>query len=292
MADNNQSIFRNLAGQMPNQNKQVVTGLQEAAKTQMQQQLGGAQPMGKPMGIRQIQQAGAQATAAQAQPILQVQQQAQQQAGQIGQMATQQQQADVQKQLQERQFNMQKAARGMENELATLNQGLKARLLDDQFNFQKDELGRVAFNERQLMDYKLATAKSNIEIRETEQKMRQGQQKKLQIYKAAQAKLEQQLKQEFQKGEQEKDQELTKRLAEANRRMKEKIQREQAAARNKGAMFSALTTLAGAAIGVGMVAAGPAGWAVGAKALTSGALTGAAAGSGGGSVLNALFPKL
>jgi len=180
----------------------------------------------------------------------------------------------------------------MESELATLNQGLKARLLDDQFNFQKDELGRVAFNERQLMDYKLATAKSAIEIRETEQKMRQGQQRKLQIYKTAQAKLEQQLKQEFQKGEQEKDQELTKRLAEAKRKMEEKIRREQAAARNKGAMFSALGTLAGAAIGVGLVASGPAGWGIGAKALASGALTGAAAGGGGGSVINALFPKI
>lgn len=273
----NQSIFRNIASQMPGQNKQVATGLQEAAKTQMQAQLGGMQPMGQPMGIRQVQQAGAQATAAQAQPLLQVQQQGQQQAAQLGQLAVQQQQADVQKQLQERQFNMQKSARDMEKELANLNQGLKNRLVDEQFNFQKDELGRTSFNERQLVDYKLATAKSNLELRELEQKMRQGHQRRLQVLKAAQAKLEAELKQEFSKGQQELDQAQAKELAEASRRMKEKIRRAEAEARNRGSLISSAFTIGGAILGAGtpLTAAG-----------------GAMVGQGLGQGFTALFPNL
>jgi hypothetical protein len=251
MASPNQSIFRNLAGQMPGQNQQVVTGLQEAAKSQMLGQIGAQGPMGQPMGVRQVQQAGAQATAMQAQPLLQVQEQAQKQAGQLGQMALKEEANLAQAKLQERQLNQTKQQRAMESQLNQLNSGLKQRLLDDQLTFQKDELGRTFFNERQLLDYKLANAKSNIELRDFEQKMRQASQRKLQLLKAAQAKINQELSQTFAQGQQELDQAQTKRLAEAKRAMDEKIRREQARARNRGSMFSALGTLAG----MGIVAA-------------------------------------
>lgn len=279
----NQSTFRNLSAQMPGENKQVVTGLQEAAKSQMQAQLGGAQPLGQPMGIRQVQQLGAQATAAQAQPILQVQQQAQQQAAKLGQLSLEEKQQQIQKQLQERQFNIQRGQREMESQLGTLNKELKQRLLDDQVSFQKDELGRTLFNERQLLDYKLATAKSGVEIRELEQKMRQTSQRKLQMLKTAQAKLIQGLGQEFQKGQQELDQEQRKRLIQAKVEIDKKIAREQANARNRGSMFSAIGTLAGVAIGAALVASGagaPAG-----AAILQGAMVGGSVGGGAGSIL-------
>lgn len=287
MADN-QSIFRNLAGQMPGQNKQVVSGLQEAAKSQMQAQLGGAQPLGQPMGIRQVQQLGAQATAAQAQPILQVQQQAQQEAARLGQMSLEDKQQQAQKQLQERQFNIQRGQRDMESQLGVLNKDLKQRLLDDQFSFQKDELGRTLFNERQLLDYKVATAKSGIELRELEQKMRQTGQRKLQMLKTAQAKLNRELTQEFQKGQQELDQEQRKRLIQAKVAIDKKIAREQARARNRGSMFSAIGTLAGVAIGGALIATGVGaapGAAITSQAIATGAMAGGAAGGGVGSVL-------
>jgi hypothetical protein len=268
----NQSIFRNLAGQMPGQNQRVVTGLQEAAKSQMQQQLGG-QLTGQPLGIRQIEAAGQQATAMQAQPLLQVQQQAQQQAQQLGGLAIKEEAQSAQKRLQERQFNQSRAQKDMESQLNTLNSGLKQRLLDDQFTFQKDELGRTFFNERQLLDYKVSTAKSALEVRDLEQKMRQASSRKMQILKAAQAKINQDLTQEFQKGEQSLNQEQVKRLTEAQRAMQDKIRREEARAKNRGSMFSALGTLAG--IGI-VVATGGTGAAL---------LAGGAAGGGAGSLL-------
>lgn len=252
----NQSIFRNLAGQMPGQNQRVVTGLQEAAKSQMQQQLGG-QLTGQPLGIRQIEAAGQQATAMQAQPLLQVQQQAQQQAQQLGGLALKEEAQSAQKRLQERQFNQAKAQRDAESQLNTLNSGLKQRLLDDQFTFQKDELGRTFFNERQLLDYKVSTAKSALEVRDLEQKMRKASSRKMQILKAAQAKINQDLTQEFQKGEQELNQEQLKRLTEAQRAMQDKIRREEARAKNRGSMFSALGTLAGVGLSIAVPALAP-----------------------------------
>lgn len=271
MADN-QSIFRNIAQQMPGQNQRVVTGLQEAAKTQMQQQLGG---LGRPLGVKQIQQLGAQATAAQAQPLLQVQQQAQQQAGQLGQMATEQQRRDTESELQKRQFQLQRASLDSQKQLANLNEGLKTRLTDEQFAFQKDELGRTIFNERQLLDYKLATAKSDIELKDTEQKMRQASQRRIQILKAAQAKLTEQLKQEFQKSEQELDQEQRKRLTIAKAELDAKIKQAEADARNKGSLISSAFTIAGA---FAPVPGGP--------------IVGAMMGQGIGNILYSAFPKI
>lgn len=241
---------------MPGQNQRVVTGLQEAAKSQMQQQLGG-QLTGQPLGIRQIEAAGQQATAMQAQPLLQVQQQAQQQAQQLGGLALKEEAQSAQKRLQERQFNQAKAQRDAESQLNTLNSGLKQRLLDDQFTFQKDELGRTFFNERQLLDYKVSTAKSALEVRDLEQKMRKASSRKMQILKAAQAKINQDLTQEFQKGEQELNQEQLKRLTEAQRAMQDKIRREEARAKNRGSMFSALGTLAGVGLSIAVPALAP-----------------------------------
>lgn len=271
----NQSIFRNIAGQMPGQNQQVVSGLQEAARAQMQSQIGGAAPLGQPLGIRQVQQLGAQATAAQAQPLLQVQEQAQKQAAQMGQLALQQQQQDSQRRLQERQLDQSRAQRQFENQLNTLNSNVKQRLFDDQLQFQKDELGRTFFNERQLMDYKLATAKSQVEMRDFEQKLRQAGSRKMQLLKSAQAKLTQELQQNFAKGQQELDQASTKKLVEAKRAIEEKIRREQAAARNRASMVSAIGTLGGIAIAAALP--GP---------LTAAyAMAGAAGGQGAANIL-------
>jgi hypothetical protein len=257
---------------MPGQNQQVLTGLQEAAKTQMRAQMPAL--TGQPMGVRQVQQAGAQATAMQAQPMLQVQEQAQKQAAQLGQMALKEEAGEAQKRLQERQLNQSKQQRLMESELDRLGGGLKQRLLDDQFQFQKDELGRTFFNDRQLLDYKLATAKSNLELRDFEQKMRQASQRKLQMLKTAQAKVTAELTQGFQKGQQELNQEQTKRLAEAKRALEEKIQREQARARNRASMFSAGSTL----LGIGIAALNPA-------ATATTLMLGGMAGGAGGNIL-------
>jgi hypothetical protein len=147
------STISALSSQMPGQNQKLTTGLQEAAKTQMRQQMAGQGPM----GVQQVQTIGQQAAAQAGQANLQVQQQGAQAAQKLGGLALTQEQQDKQQQLQSRQLTLAKQSRLNEQTLQGLDANLKNRLVDDQFQFQKDELGRTLFIDRLLMDYKIQT---------------------------------------------------------------------------------------------------------------------------------------
>lgn len=275
------SALSGLANQMPGQNQKVATGLQEAAKTQMRQQLAGQGPM----STQQIQAIGQQAAAQQGQAKLQVQQQGAQEAQKLGSLALNQDQQDKQVKLQARQLDLAKKTRENTLALNNLDSNLKARLLDDQFQFQQDELGRTLFNDRQLMDYKIQTAKSDLDMRDFEDKMRQTSMRKIQLLKSAQARIEQEMKQSFQKGQQQLDQQSMTRLAENKRALEEKIRKEKAKQANRASMFSAGGIIAGVGGGLLLAASGPLGWGVGASTLASGGLTGASVGGGLGSII-------
>jgi hypothetical protein len=275
------STISALSSQMPGQNQKLTTGLQEAAKTQMRQQMAGQGPM----GVQQVQAMGQQAAAQAGQANLQVQQQGAQAAQKLGGLALTQEQQDKQRQLQSRQLTLAKQSRLNEQTLQGLDANLKNRLVDDQFQFQKDELGRTMFNDRQLMDYKIQTAKSDLEMRDFEDKMRQTSQRRIQILKAAQAKVEQELQQQFALGQQKLDQALSAKLAKAKRDLEEKIKRERAAQANRASMFSAGGAILGAAAGIAItVATGGAGAAV----LAQGGMMGAGFGQGVGGILSGI----
>ena len=271
------STLSALSQQMPGQNQKVATGLQEAAKTQMRQQLGGIGPMAP----QQVQAIGQQAAAAKGQAGLQVQQQQVQQEQKLGQMALTQEQQDKQVQLQARQLDLAKRARVNSQMLNNLDSSLKTKLTDEQFQFQKDELGRTLFNERQLMDYKIQTAKSDLDLRDFEDKFRQASQRRIMLLKAAQAKVEQEMKQSFTKGQQELDQASKEKLTRAAWELKEKIRREQADQANRASMFSAGGAILGAVAGVALtvVTAGAAAPATPA-AMAAGGMIGASLGQG------------
>jgi hypothetical protein len=270
------STIAALSQQMPGQNQKVATGLQEAAKTQMRQQLAGQGPM----PVQQIQAIGQQAAAQQGQAKLQVQQQGAQEAQKLGGLALNQDQQDKQMKLQARQLDLAKQARKNTELLNNLDSELKSRLLDDQFQFQQDELGRTLFNERQLMDYKIQTAKSDLEMQDFEDKMRQASQRKLQLLQSAQARLDQELKQGFQRGQQRLDQEMQTRLAQAKRDLEEKIRKERAKQANRASMFSAGGAIAGALGAAAIIGTGG-----GAAPLIAGMAGGSSLGSGLGSII-------
>ena len=267
------SALSNLAGQMPGQNQRVTQGLQEAARTQMRQQLAGQGPM----PVQQIQAIGQQVAAQKGQATLQGQEQASQQAAKVGQLALQQDQQDKQMRLQARQLQRSKQARTYGQMLNNLDSQLKVKLVDEQMSFQKDELGRTLFNERQLMDYKMQTAKSDLELRDFEDKFRQASDRRLMLLKAAQAKLQQEAAQSYTAGQQQMDQQTKERMTRAAWAAKEKIRKEQARQANAASMFSAGGTLLGAVAGGVLAASGPLGWAVGAA-------LGAGVGGGLGSI--------
>lgn len=275
------STLSALSQQMPGQNQKVATGLQEAAKTQMRQQLGGIGPMAP----QQVQAIGQQAAAAKGQAGLQAQQQGAQQAQKLGQLAITQEQQDQQVKLQARQLDLAKRARVNSQMLNNLDSSLKTKLTDEQFQFQKDELGRTLFNERQLMDYKIQTAKSDLDMRDFEDKFRQASQRRMLLLKAAQAKIEQEMQQSFAQGQQKLDQASREKLARAAWELKEKLRREQAEQANRASMFSAGGTLLGGAIGIAatVLTAGAAAPLTPA-AIAAGGMLGASIGQGLGTV--------
>lgn len=276
----------NLMQQMPGQNKQVATGLQEAAKTQLQAGLGGQGPTGQPMGVRQIQQAGAQATAAQGQAAIAAQQQGAEKAGQLGEMAVQEQAAEAQQRLQTRQLGLQRQQRDMDSQLKNYNAQLHTELVEKQTQFQKDEMGRVLFNDRQLIDYKLATAKSQLDLKTLESQMRQNSSKRMAILDASRKRLSMELEQEYAKSEREKDQASILKIEQEKQRLEKKMQEERAKANARASMFSSGgSLLAMAGLGIITLAGGP--------AFGIAAYGAAAAGGGGlGQVAaNQWFPK-
>lgn len=165
--------------------------------------------------------------------------------------------------------------------LGNLDTSLKNQLFDSNMTFKKDELGRTLFNDRQLLDYKLSSAKSEEDLAKYEQDIEQQYARKMQILAAAQAKIVQAMQQDYTKGEQELDQAHKKELVLKKAAIDEKIRKEKAKAANRAAQYSAAGSIVGAVAGavIGSSAAGPAGTVAGAQA-------GSAIGSGLGSVVS------
>jgi hypothetical protein len=251
------STLSNLMQQVPGQNKQVLTGLQEAAKTQVQAGFGSQGPMGQPMGVRQIQQLGAQATAAQGQAAISSQQQTVEKAGQLGEMTVQEQAAEAQQRLQARQLGLQRQQRDLDTQLKNFNSKLHVELVERETQFQRDEMGRTLFNERQLMDYKLSTAQSQIEIKNLETQMRAASAKRIQMLQACNQRLLTDLKEESAKSEQEKDQASILRIEKAQLELKRKLEEERQSLNAKAAKASAIGALAGGIIGAFIGKGGP-----------------------------------
>lgn len=244
------SIFRNIAANMPRQNKDVATGLQEASKMGMQAQLGQLGQTGQgPLGVQQIQQMGAQAAAQQGQATLQAQQQQAQKAMQISGAAAKAEEQENQQRLREREFGIKQQAKGLERQLAAHDEKLKQEIFDRNIKFDKDELGRTLFNERQLMDYKIYSAKSQIEFRKYEQTTRQMSRRRIKMLEVSLAKIKQELNQQFEKDELEMDQAQKMRLLRAKQAIEEKMKKAQADAANRASMFSAGFTIIGAVAG-------------------------------------------
>lgn len=271
------SIFRNIAANMPRQNQQMTTQLQEASRMGVQAQLGQiGQAGGGPLSVQQVQQAGAQAAAQQGQSILQSQQVQAQKAMQASKQAAQVEADETQQRLREREFGIKKKANVLQRQLGVYDEKLKNEIFDRNIKFEKDELGRTVFNERQLMDYKIYNSKSKIEFRKFEQDMRNMSRRRLKMLDISLAKIKQELGQQFKKDQLEMDQAQKMRLLKAKQAIEEKIARAQARAANRAAMISSAGAIIGA--GVGAVLAIP----TGGLSVGAGAAIGASIGQGVG----------
>jgi hypothetical protein len=270
-----------MASQFPQQNEQIGKSLAEGRAAQIRAAVTGTAAAGRPMARGTLGQAAAQSIQQQAQPQLQARQQTLQQQGQMAQMQLQEGALQKAQRLQDRKVA---SARQERENLLALNQlqkGLGDSIFTQQMQFQKDELNRAVFTERQLMDYKVMSAKRGEDLANYQQMVTQASQFRMQLLKTSYQRIQEQLQMNFTLNEQEKDQAQELQLLEAKRVIEEKIAKEQAEQANRGAMFSAIGTMGGIAAGVALTVAtgGTGAVAIGAAAAAGGALGGAGGGA-------------
>lgn len=266
----------------PGQNQSLLNQQKATQQLQMQQALGGA---GQKQSFRrtpQAQQIGAQAQGLFGQSQTKAAQDQLQKEGQVAGAIQQEQSFDIQQGLQKRQQAAKVRLNSITNQISSLNRDLKQDIFDNQVQFQKDELGRTYWNERQLADWKIKEAKSDEELAEFEQSISQEFEKKMALLKTAEASIRQRLEQEASKSEQEQDQALQQRLLSAEKELQKKMQKAQARAQRNAMIMQAGGTIAGAGIAaavVATVATGGLAAPVAAAAIMGGAAAGGAAGN-------------
>ena len=250
-----------LAAAIPMANQQIASGMQQARETQLQQSIGQMTPE-QAATPRLAQSMGAQ-QAAQASAIqLGAQQKTQQSAVVAGQQAIVQDKIQKQQELFTRSQALSQKNRYLENELARISQSAKDKLLDQQLSFKRDELGRTIWNERQLADYKIATAKDEEDFRNYQQEASNLSERRMKMLQMAQRKLEQVLEQGYISTNQKLDQASRLKIVETVAALKRKQARESARQSSNMGMWAGAGTIVGAVAGA--MIAGPGGYAAGA----------------------------
>ena len=165
-------------------------------------------------------------------------------------------------------------------QLSRLGGDVRDKILDSRLRFDRDEMGRKFTNERQLADYVLANAKTEQDFRDKLREMQQVHQRKIQMLEISERKIREAVQRGFISEQQQLDNEQRAKLSQLAAKMREKIQKEKADARNKNSMITGAFTIGGAIVG-GVLGAGAGG--VGAA---PGAMIGASAGAAAGGLVS------
>lgn len=239
--------LQNLAGNLPVASQRIATGQNAARQIQLQQAVKAA-PVGGAT-IAPAQETGAAlATNAGQQAIQNAQNQLQQQ-GQIGQLGIAEQGRQNQAELASLQAGSRQQAMDETQKFAALNEGLKKQLYDDTMQFQKDELGRTVFNERQLADYARLNAQSDEQFRNYEQSTKLASKRKLQLLEQAYSMIEEDLRQQYAEAEQRKDMDAKRYIMTQQKKAEQEIQRARNNAANQAMAWKAAGGVVTAAIG-------------------------------------------
>lgn len=246
MALSRTGIFDVMSNQSPLQSKNQQAGMDAANIAAMRTSVASSSaPLSKP----QVQSAGAAAVAtAGQQRLANAQQNAQTQAGlataKLGAQA-----ADKANELGSRRLALQTKQRQIENNLESLGAEVKEKLFTANMNFNKDELGRTAWNERQLADWVVTKAKSAEDLRNYQAKVTMQSKRKMQILKAAHAQIMQKIEQDARGGIEAMDEASKERMFRAKASLEDKMRDEANRAKNKAAIGTAIGTLGGGALG-------------------------------------------
>jgi hypothetical protein len=277
------TTFSSLLSQgLPGENPLLKTREQENKKLQMQQAVQQTATPQKVVPAAQV--AGAQQVQSQGQVAAQSMAQGAEEASRLSKSFLEDERRAAQGRLREKALVYRNENLRETERLGSLDSRFKQNIFDKQMQFKEDELGRTLFSEQQLLDYKIANARSDEDLLNYEQQVRGESDRRIALLSAAHAKIRQALEQGFQSGEQELDQAHKENLIRAKAELEAKLRREEARNKNRAARFSAAGQILGATAGaiVGTVVAGPGGTAAGAAA---GATAGASIGQGLGSLV-------
>lgn len=265
--------FKKLSQRLPGLIGQQGQQAQNANMANLQQAVQKTVGSGAAPTTGQVQQLAGQATAQKGQTALATAQQGVQQQGQVAQLGAEEQNQARKNSLAQRGLELERENARLLNELDSLNSSLKSEIFDKQEQFQKDELGRTVFNDRQLADYALTAAKSDEDLRNFEQQVQYYSSLRQNVLKAAHQRIVQSMDQANKFAEFDKDSKLKIRLAQAKAAIEEKMRKEAAKQKNRAGMFQAAGSIVamgaltvatgGAAAPLAIMAAGSAGGAAG-----------------------------
>jgi hypothetical protein len=265
---------------MPGANAAVTQQLEATRKLQQQNAIAQAGKVQPQNVAAQAQAAGVQAAAQQGQARATEQQQNLQGQQEIRQAMIQDRAQEETNAARLRGYENTKVLFEAERRLENLDSRLKQDIYDKQLQFKEDEIGNTMFDERQLLDYKIATAKDDNDLLAYEQQVEQASRKKQVMLDVALRRIKQELANDLQGETSSLSREQRIALGQKAQALQDKIRKEQNKSKNRAAMFQAGGQILGAVAGavVGTVLFPGVGTAAGATA-------GAAIGSGAGAAV-------
>lgn len=247
----NPNVFKSLINTNPARTSDFGVQLQAQQQAQLQQQIA-ATPTStiQQLNIRDVsRQLGATQQTQLQQAQLQLTKQALQTQTEAAQQVSEAQRFSTEQYYKNATLLLKDKSAELANKLAKLDLKLKNELLDKVYEFEKDSAFRTVFKEKQLADYKLYTAKSEIELKKYEENVRQLSKRKTAILKAAHERVQREISNMSRRSLNQYEQNFLIQLEVAQKELAERLQKEANKKAARAAVISAVTTLVGAGIG-------------------------------------------
>jgi hypothetical protein len=269
--------LRGLQNSLPVTNSRVLNQQKAARDLQLQQAVAKA-PAATPTSTAAT--TGAALASSSADTTNKLSLQAGEQQKQVGALGLAERARAGQQALADQTLGLEQQKMGDVERLARVSQEAKQELYDAQMQFQKDEMGRTLFNERQLVDYAAKNARSNEEYQNYAHRADKAHQRNLQAMQTIYKKMEEELQFEYSKDKQEMDQAKVLQIKQIQKDMARKIAHAKTKKGQNRDKWKAGGTVIGAVIG-GVAA----GYYSGGMGAAQGAMVGAGIGGAAGSYI-------
>lgn len=262
-----QSALANMAGQMPVRNKLIADQQRAARAMQLQQAVAGMSPQAAPT-TQQVSQVGATVAGQAGEQVVNRAAQQVEQTGQLAKLGQQETALAAAGKLAGQESAAREERLGQVERLAALDARAKTELFDRELSFKKDAANQTFFTERQLADYKRATAEKDERFRNWANTAQNMHKRNVETLQAMYDKMAEVERNNFMVGEQKLDQQAQKELVQlridTQRRLEDAKRRAANAAATWGGIGGVMSAVGtglvlsgvGAPVGAGLIAAG------------------------------------